>query len=322
MSAPQGGGRRSRESNEVTARPITRGAEDGVGLIGNTPLVRLAHVSPENGATIWAKAEFLNPGGSVKDRPALSMIRAAEREQKVRAGATIVEATSGNTGISLAMIASVRGYKCVLVMPEDMSMARRHILRAYGAEIVLTPATEGMSGAVARANDIVANTPGAYMPAQFENAANPESHETGTAVEILEQTGGMLDAFVTGVGTGGTITGVGRVLKGRFGRGVLVVAVEPRESAVLAGKPPGMHGIQGLGAGFVPNILDRAVIDEVIAVSDVAAERMVRRLSREEGLLVGPSSGANVHAAAEIAKRLPGGKVVTVLCDSGERYLF
>jgi len=322
MSASHGGGRRPRDPDGVPARPGPITADGSVGLIGRTPLVRLARISPEGGATIWAKAEFLNPGGSVKDRPALSMIVAAERDQKIRAGATLVEATSGNTGISLAMIASVRGYKCMLVMPEDMSVARRHILKAYGADIVLTPAAEGMSGAVTRAAELVRITPGAYMPSQFENAANPESHEKGTAPEILEQTSGILDAFVTGVGTGGTITGVGHVLKARLGRGVLVVAVEPRESAVLSGKPPGMHGIQGLGAGFVPKILDRAVIDEVIAVSDVAAERMVRRLSREEGLLVGPSSGANVHAAAEIAKRLPGGKVVTVLCDSGERYLF
>ncbi len=322
MSAPHGGGRRARQGEDVRERVLAVGDDGSIGLIGRTPLVRLSHIGPEDGAVIWAKAEFLNPGGSVKDRPALSMIQVAEREKKLAPGATIVEATSGNTGISLAMIASVRGYKCVLVMPEDMSVARRHILRAYGAEIILTPATAGMSGAVARAEELVRNTPGAMMPSQFDNPANPESHERGTAVEILEQTGGALDAFVAGVGTGGTITGVGRALKARFGRNVLVVAVEPRESAVLSGKPPGMHGIQGLGAGFVPKILDRTVIDEVIAVSDVAAERMVRRLSREEGLLVGPSSGANVHAAAEIAKRLPGGRVVTVLCDSGERYLF
>jgi cysteine synthase A len=321
MSAPQGGGRRARD-NDGAPRVSMVGDDDGLGLIGHTPLVRLGRVSPEGGATVWAKAEFLNPGGSVKDRPALSMIQVAEREQRLRQGSTIVEATSGNTGISLAMISAVRGYKCVLVMPEDMSVARRHILKAYGAEIVLTPATEGMSGAVSRALQIVASTPGSIMPSQFENPANPESHERGTAVEILEQTSGLLDAFVAGVGTGGTITGVGRALKARFGRGVLVIAVEPRESAVLSGKPPGMHGIQGLGAGFVPKILDRAVIDEVIAVSDVAAERMVRRLAREEGLLVGPSSGANVHAATEVAKRLPSGKVVTILCDSGERYLF
>jgi cysteine synthase A len=322
MSASQSGGRRGRDNNDASQRVPSIGADGSIGLIGRTPLVRLGNISPEDGAAIWAKAEFLNPGGSVKDRPALSMVLVAEREKKIGPGATIIEATSGNTGISLAMIASVRGYKCVLVMPEDMSVARRHILRAYGAEIILTPAPEGMSGAVSRALELVENTPGAIMPSQFDNPANPESHERGTAVEILEQTGGILDAFVVGVGTGGTITGVGRALKARFGRSVLVVAVEPRESAVLSGKPPGMHAIQGIGAGFVPKILDRTVIDEVITVSDVAAERMVRRLSREEGLLVGPSSGANVHAATEIAKRLPGGKVVTVLCDSGERYLF
>jgi cysteine synthase A len=320
MSQIGGGGRPPRDDGGARAALV--GGDGALGLVGRTPLVKLARVSPEGGATIWAKAEFLNPGGSVKDRPALSMILGAEREQRLAPGATIVEATSGNTGISLAMIAAVRGYKCVLVMPEDMSVARRHILRAYGAEIVLTSATEGMSGAVTRAQEIVGSTPGAMMPSQFDNPANPEAHERGTAVEILEQSGGPVDAFVAGVGTGGTITGVGRALKARFGRGVLVVAVEPRESAVLSGKPPGMHGIQGLGAGFVPKILDRSVIDEVVAVSDVAAERMVRRLSREEGLLVGPSSGANVHAAAEVAKRLPEGKVITILCDSGERYLF
>jgi cysteine synthase len=321
MSAPTGGGRRARDA-ESTSRVAVVSEDGGLGLVGGTPLVRLARVSPEGGATVWAKAEFLNPGGSVKDRPALSMIQDAERSGRLAPGATLVEATSGNTGISLAMIAVLRGYKCMLVMPEDMSVARRHILKAYGADIVLTPATEGMSGAVKRAQDLVSGTPGAFMPSQFENPANPESHERGTAVEIFEQTGGKLDAFVTGVGTGGTITGVGRGLKARLGRGVLVVAVEPAQSAVLSGRPPGMHGIQGLGAGFVPKILDRSVIDEIVTVSDVAAERMARRLAREEGLLVGPSSGANVHAATELAKRFPGGKVVTILCDSGERYLF
>ena len=220
------------------------------------------------------------------------------------------------------MIATLRGYKCTLVMPEDMSLERRYILRAYGAEIVLTPASEGMSGAVKRAHEIVENTESAFMPSQFDNPANPESHEQGTAPEILEQTSGALDAFVTGVGTGGTITGVGRALRKKLGRSALVVAVEPAQSAVLSGKAPGMHGIQGLGAGFVPKNVDRSVIDEVVTVTDVAAERMARRLAREEGLLVGPSSGANVHAAIEVAKRFPGGKVVTILCDSGERYLF
>src|SRR6478735_5264056 len=224
-----------------------RVADDVLGLIEKTPLVRLARLSPQGGATVWAKAEFVNPAGSVKDRPALSMIAAAERSGELKPGATIVEATSGNTGISLAMIAAVRGYRCVLVMPEDMSVERRYILRAYGAEIVLTPATEGMSGAVAKARSLIQTTPGAFMASQFDNPANPESHEQGTAPEILEQTGGALDAFVTGVGTGGTITGVGRVLKAKLGRSVRVIAVEPAQSAVLSGKAPGMHGIQGLG---------------------------------------------------------------------------
>jgi cysteine synthase A len=321
MSPPSGGGRRPRVLEPELRRAAT--SDNGaLGLVGHTPLVKLVRITPEGGGAIWAKAEFLNPGGSVKDRPALSMIEVAEAEGKVSEGATIVEATSGNTGISLAMIAAVRGYKCVLVMPEDMSVERRYVLRGYGAEIVLTPAQEGMMGAVKRAQEIVKKTPGAYMPSQFENAANPASHERGTAVEIIEQTGGALDAFVAGVGTGGTITGVGHVLRERFGRGVLIVAVEPAQSAVLSGRPPGMHAIQGLGAGFVPAILDRAVIDEVITVTDVAAERMARRLAREEGLLVGPSSGANVHAAQQVAARFPGGNVVTILCDSGERYLF
>lgn len=297
-------------------------ADDALGLVAGTPLVRLARLSPDAGATVWAKAEFLNPGGSVKDRPALGMVLAAERDGRLRPGATLVEATSGNTGISLAMIAAIKGYRCVLVMPEDMSLERRYILRAYGAEIVLTPALDGMTGAVRRARELLDETPGAFMPSQFDNPANPESHELGTALEILEQTGGEIAAFVAGVGTGGTVTGVGRVLKRELGAAVRVVAVEPQGSAVLSGKPPGMHGIQGLGAGFVPQILERGLLDEIVTVSDVAAERMARRLAREEGLLVGPSSGANVHAAVEVARRLDGGNVVTVLCDSGERYLF
>jgi cysteine synthase A len=203
-----------------------------------------------------------------------------------------------------------------------MSLERRYILRAYGAEIVLTPAGDGMSGAVARAKQLLAETAGAFMPSQFTNASNPLSHEQGTALEILEQTGGEISAFVAGVGTGGTVTGVARVLREKLGKDVMIVAVEPAASAILSGKGPGMHGIQGIGAGFVPEILDRAKLDRVVEVSDVAAERMVRRLAREEGLLVGPSSGANVHVACEIAAELGRGNVVTVLCDSGERYLF
>jgi cysteine synthase A len=299
-----------------------RVADDALALIANTPLVRLGRVAPAGGATVWAKAELLNPAGSVKDRPALSMILEAERAGKLGEGATIVEATSGNTGISLAMIAAVRGYRCVLVMPEDMSLERRYILRAYGADIVLTSATDGMTGAVARARQVLEETPGAFMPSQFANPANPLAHERGTALEILEQTGGEIAAFVSGVGTGGTITGVGRTLREKLGKNVTIIAVEPTASAVLSGKPAGMHGIQGLGAGFVPEILERNLLDRVVEVSDVAAERMARRLAREEGLLVGPSSGANVHVACELAAELGKGNVVTILCDSGERYLF
>ncbi|UJR78350.1 cysteine synthase A [Sandaracinus amylolyticus] len=295
---------------------------DGVlDLVGRTPLLRLPRLSPKNGAEVCGKLERNNPAGSVKDRPALEMILAAERAGEISEGATIIEATSGNTGISLAMIASVRGYRCVLVMPEDMSMARRQILRAYGAEVVLTPAQEGMAGAVERAERILAETQNAIMPKQFQNVANPESHERGTAEEIWRATKGEIDVFVAGVGTGGTLTGIARLLKSRRPE-VRVVAVEPRGSAVLSGGKPGLHGIQGLGAGFIPEVLDRSMIDEVITVTDLAADRMTRRLAREEGLLLGPSSGANVHAAVEVARRLrPGQRVVTILCDGGERYL-
>ena len=295
--------------------------ESALELIGRTPLVRLARISPSKGAEICGKLESRNVGGSVKDRPALAMVEAAEAEGKVKKGATLVEATSGNTGISLAMIAAVRGYRCVLVMPEDMSIARRQILKSYGAEVVLTAAQDGMAGAVDRASRIIAETPGAFMPRQFENAANPEAHRASTAEEIWKATGGNVDAFVAGVGTGGTVSGVGSVLKSRNPE-VRVIAVEPRASAVLSGCKAGLHGIQGLGAGFVPDVLDREVIDEVVTVTDLAAERMARRLAREEGLFVGPSAGANVHAALEVARRMPvGSRVVTILCDGGERYV-
>lgn len=294
-------------------------------LVGRTPLVRLARVAPEpapgKGAVVVGKLEVRNPGGSVKDRPALAMIEAAERGGLLEKGAVIVEATSGNTGISLAMIAAVRGLRCMLVMPEDMSLERRHVLRAYGAELVLTPAEEGMSGAVERAEQLARRTPGAFMPRQFANPANPMAHELTTAREILDAVGDELAAFVSGIGTGGTITGVARVLK-RERPDAKIIGVEPAASAVLNGKPAGMHGIQGIGAGFVPKILERGIIDRVMTVTDVAADRMTQRLAREEGLLVGPSSGANVHAACEVAATLPRGIVVTVLCDTGERYLF
>lgn len=295
---------------------------DGVlDLVGRTPLIRLSKLSPKRGAEICGKLERNNPAGSVKDRPALFMIEAAEDAGQIGEGATLVEATSGNTGISLAAISAVKGYRCVLVMPEDMSVSRRQILKSYGAEVILTPAMEGMAGAVERANRLLEETDGAFMPSQFENAANPRSHEATTAEEIWRACGGEVDAFVAGVGTGGTVTGVARVLKER-NPDVKIVAVEPRASAVLSGGKPGLHGIQGLGAGFVPKVLERDLIDEIFTVTDLAADRMTRRLAKEEGLLVGPSAGANVHAAQELAKRMkPGQRVVTILCDGGERYL-
>jgi cysteine synthase len=311
------------EQSKIRITPSgLRVCDDALALVGGTPLVRLARVGPQGGAVVWGKAEFLNPGGSVKDRPALRMIQAAEAAGHLGPGSIIVEATSGNTGISLAMIAALRGYRCMLVMPEDMSMERRYLLRSYGAEIELTDAIAGMAGAVERAAEIVAKTPGAFMPSQFTNPANPESHAVSTALEILEQMPDNLACFVAGVGTGGTITGVGQVLRERLGDKVKIVAVEPQRSAVLSGGKPGLHGIQGLGAGFVPDTLDRSVIDEVVPVGDVQAEKMAQRLAHEEGLLVGPSSGANVFAACALAERFPGGNVVTILCDTGERYLF
>ncbi|MFZ1866190.1 MAG: cysteine synthase A [Polyangiales bacterium] len=290
-------------------------------LIGHTPLVRLSRITGDRGAEVCGKLESSNVGGSVKDRPALSMILAAEQSGELGAGSTVVEATSGNTGISLAMICAVRGYRCVIVMPEDMSETRRHLLKSFGAEIVLTGAEDGMAGAVERAERILETTSGAMMCRQFENPANPEIHAKTTAEEIWEATGGKVDAFVAGVGTGGTLTGVGRVFRERNPH-IRLVAVEPRASAVLSGGKPGLHGIQGLGAGFIPAVLDTDLIDEVIAVTDVAAERMTKRLAREEGLLVGPSAGANVHAALEVSRRMkPAQRVVTILCDGGERYL-
>ena len=296
-------------------------AETVLNLIGDTPMVRLNRMVEDGWAEVVAKVESCNPAGSIKDRIALSMIEAAEREGWVKPGDTIIEPTSGNTGIGLAMVAAVKGYHLIVTMPEDMSLARRDMLARYGAEIVLTPAIEGMTGAVYAAQELLSENPNYFMPQQFENPANPDAHRRTTAQEVLAATGGRLDAFVVGVGTGGTITGVGEVLKEKI-PGVLIVGVEPARSPVLQGGRAGVTAIQGIGAGFAPGVLNREVLDEIISVSDEDAISFSRRLAREEGLLVGISAGANVFAALKVAKRLGQGKrVVTVLPDTGERYL-
>jgi cysteine synthase A len=296
-------------------------AESALDLIGGTPMVRLSRVVEEGWAEVLAKVESFNPAGSVKDRIALSMIEAAEREGRLKPGATIVEPTSGNTGIGLAMVAAVKGYRLIVTMPEDMSLARRDLLARYGAEVILTPAIEGMTGAVYAAQELISEHPEYFVPQQFENPANPEIHRRTTAREILDATQGRLDAFVAGVGTGGTITGVGEVLKAEH-TDVLIVAVEPARSPVLQGGRAGITAIQGIGAGFAPGVLNREVLDEIISVGDEEAIAMSRRLSREMGLLAGISAGANVVAALKVAKRLGQDKrVVTVLPDTGERYL-
>jgi cysteine synthase len=291
--------------------------------IGRTPLVRLRRLPGAGAATVLAKCEQLNPGGSVKDRPALAMIEAAERAGLLQPGrSTIIEATSGNTGVGLALVAAVKGYRLVLTMPENMSPERMALLRAYGAELHLTPADRVMRGAVDKADAIAAADPHAFMPQQFKNPTNPAVHQATTGVELVEQLGGVApDAFVAGVGTGGTITGIGHALRARHS-GVAIIAVEPAASAVLSGGPPGPHRIQGIGAGFVPDNLDRSLISEVRRVTEDAAEDMRLRLAREEGLLVGISAGAAVTVAIEVARALgPGKTVVTVLPDTGERYI-
>ncbi len=284
-------------------------------------MVRLNRIPGKDHAQIWAKLENCNPGGSVKDRICLAMIERAEREGRLKPGGTIIEPTSGNTGIGLALVAAVKGYKLILTMPDTMSEERRSLLAAYGATLVLTPDTRGMHGAIAKAEELLREHPDYYMPQQFANPANAEMHYRTTGPELAEQLE-RIDAFVAGVGTGGTISGVGRYLRENLKNRVLVVAVEPKSSPVLSGGEAGFHKIQGIGAGFVPAILDRSIYDEVIAVTDEQATTLARRLAREEGLMVGISSGANCWAALEIARRLGSGKTVaTVLCDTGERYL-
>lgn len=296
-------------------------AQDISELIGNTSLLKLRHVAEADSADVLVKLESRNPGGSVKDRIGLAMIKTAEQEGKLKAGGTIVEPTSGNTGIALAMVAAVRGYRCILTMPETMSVERRHLLALYGAEIVLTPGPEGMRGAINKAEEIVANTPGAFMPQQFENPANPEIHRQTTAEEIWSATDGNIDAFVCGVGTGGTISGVADVIKKRKGD-FQVIAVEPVESPVISGGTHSPHKIQGIGAGFVPKNLSVDLLDGIELVSTDEAFAMRKRLIEEEGILAGISSGASVCAALRVAKKLgPGKTVVTIIHDTGERYL-
>ena len=289
--------------------------------IGKTPLVRIGKLN-ESGAEVLAKVESFNPGGSVKDRIAVAMIDAAEKAGRLQPGGLIVEPTSGNTGIGLALVAAVKGYRLMLTMPDTMSIERRKLLAAYGAELVLTDGTKGMKGAIVKAEEIVAATPGAFMPQQFDNPANPAYHRRTTAEEIWADTEGRVDAFVAGVGTGGTLTGVGEVLKER-NPSVKIVAVEPADSPVLSGGKPGPHKIQGIGAGFIPSVLNTKIIDEIMTVTTEQAGTAARAAARKEGLLVGISSGAALHAALELARRpqFDGKRIVTLLPDTGERYL-
>jgi cysteine synthase A len=296
--------------------------ESIVDSVGRTPLVRIQRVLDGAKGRVLVKMESRNPLGSVKDRIAVAMINDAEKEGKIQPGATLIEPTSGNTGIGLAFVAAAKGYKLVLTMPESMSIERRKLLAILGAKLVLTPASEGMPGAISKAEELARETPNSFMPSQFTNAANPSAHYHGTGPEIWRDTEGEVDIFVAGVGTGGTITGVGRYLKERNPE-IQVIAVEPDGSPVLSGGNSGPHKIQGIGAGFIPEVLDQDLLDDVITISSDEAGAMARRLAREEGILCGISAGGNVAAAIRLAK-LPenaGKTIVTVICDTGERYL-
>ena len=291
-------------------------------LIGNTPLLRLNRISDETGAEVYGKLEYFNPAGSVKDRIGFAMIEAAEREGKLDKDTVIIEPTSGNTGIALAFAAAAKGYKVILVMPDTMSIERRNLLKAYGAQLVLTPGSEGMKGAIAKAQELANEIPKSFIPQQFKNPANPEIHRKTTAEEIWRDTDGKVDILISGIGTGGTLTGVADVIKARK-PSFKAVAVEPADSAVLSGNPPGPHKIQGIGAGFIPDVLKVELIDEIVQVKNEEAFAASRRLAREEGLLVGISSGAAAHAAEVVARRPEnkGKVIVAVLPDTGERYL-
>lgn len=296
---------------------------DNIGqLIGRTPLVRLHFDNPEIKAEVLAKVEFFNPGGSVKDRVGAYMLQDAEEKGKIKPGATIIEPTSGNTGVGLALMAAVKGYKMILTMPENMSQERRSLLKAYGAEIVLTPAADGMPGAIAKANELLQEIPGSYMCGQFDNPANPQAHYLTTAQEIYADTEGKVDVLVSAIGTGGTITGIARGLK-EYNKDIQIIGVEPLQSAVINGHPKGPHKIQGIGAGFIPSILDLSIIDEVLMIDGDAAMAEARMLAKTQGILVGISSGAAALAAEQIASRPEnaGKRIVVILPDTGERYL-
>ncbi|KAB7704291.1 cysteine synthase A [Bacillus aerolatus] len=298
---------------------MVRVANSVAELVGQTPIVKLNNLVNENSADVYLKLEYMNPGSSVKDRIALAMIQAAEEQGGLSKGGTIIEPTSGNTGIGLAMIAAAKGYRAILVMPETMSMERRNLLRAYGAELVLTPGPEGMNGAIRKAKEL-AEENGYFMPQQFENEANPEIHRKTTGKEIAEQMD-QLDAFISGIGTGGTITGAGEVLKQKF-PDIKIYAVEPKDSPVLSGGKPGPHKIQGIGAGFVPKVLDTKIYDEVITIENEDAFETARKAAREEGILGGISSGAAISAALQVAEKLgKGKKVLAIIPSNGERYL-